>query len=131
MTPCESWPTRLAPTMWRMTSAASSAGVPAATNSARPISSRRSAGIFGISRSSLPVDLVHDFRPPVDDRQHRIRLLRREHRHHARDAHLSEALHPVKILAEAEQADFEGGWIASGFPYHLAEFRQGLGDIAT
>src|SRR6266550_5430057 len=48
MTPCESCPTRLAPTIWRMTSAASSSGVPAAMNSARPISSRRSALIFGI-----------------------------------------------------------------------------------
>src|SRR5437763_1036617 len=48
MTPCESWPTRLAPTIWRMTRAASASGVPAAMNSARPISSRRSAGIFGI-----------------------------------------------------------------------------------
>src|SRR4051812_26977367 len=34
--------------MWRMTSAASSSGVRAAMNSARPISSRRSAGIFGM-----------------------------------------------------------------------------------
>src|SRR5439155_4549411 len=62
MTPCESWPTRLAPTIWRMTSAASSAGVPAATNRARPISSRRSAGIFGIFRSSLCA--VADDTPP-------------------------------------------------------------------
>src|SRR5579862_7082752 len=53
MTPCESCPTRLAPTMWRMTSAASSLGVPAASNSARPISSRRSAAIFGILGPSL------------------------------------------------------------------------------
>ena len=44
----------------------------------------------------LPVDMPHDFRPPVHDRQHRIRLLRREHRDDARDAHLSEALHPEK-----------------------------------
>src|ERR1700676_830313 len=79
----------------------------------------------------LPVDLAHDLRPPVDDRQHRVRLLRREHRDHSRDAHLSEALHPVKILAEADQADFDRGWIASGLAYHLAEFRQGLGDITT
>src|SRR3977135_2709949 len=34
--------------MWRMTSAASSSGGPAAMNSARPFFSRRSAGIFGI-----------------------------------------------------------------------------------
>src|SRR5260221_13882824 len=118
MTPWEWWPPRWAPTMGRITSAASSAGVPAATNSARPLSSRRSAGIFGIFRSSLPVDLPHDFRPPVDDRQHRIRRRRREHRHHARDAHLSEALHLVEILAEAKQADFDGSRIASGLPYH-------------
>jgi hypothetical protein len=75
--------------------------------------------------------MPEDMRPPGDDRQqHRIGPLRREHRDHARDAHLSEALHPDKILAEAEQADFDGGWIASGLPRHLAEFRQGLGDIA-
>src|SRR5262249_30647214 len=49
MTPCESWPTRLAPTIWRMTSAASSSGVPAAINRARPISSSRSAWSFGIA----------------------------------------------------------------------------------
>src|SRR5258705_9220474 len=86
---------------------------------------------FSPPTAILPVDLPHDFRPPVDDRQHRIGLLRREHRHHPRDAHLSEALHPVKILAETEQADFDGGWIASGLPCHLAEFRQGLGDVAA
>src|SRR5216684_3236640 len=78
----------------------------------------------------LPVDLLHDFRPAIYDRQHRIRLLRREHRDHARDAHLSEVLHPVKILAETEQADFDGSWIAPGLPYHLVEFRHGLGNIA-
>jgi hypothetical protein len=48
-----------------------------------------------------------------------------------RDAHLGEALHPVKILANAEQTDFEGSRIASGLPHHLAEFRQGLCDIAA
>src|SRR6185437_261539 len=53
MMPCESWPTRLAPTMWRMTSSASSFGVPAAMNKARPISSRRSAWTFGMVGSSL------------------------------------------------------------------------------
>src|SRR5581483_5430005 len=53
ITPCESWPTRLAPTMWRMTSAASSGGVPAAMNNSRPISSRRSADSFGMSGPSL------------------------------------------------------------------------------
>src|SRR5260370_16109409 len=79
----------------------------------------------------LPVDLPDDFRPPVDDRQHRIGLLRWEHRHHACDARLGEALHPVKILAEAEPADFDGGWIASGLLCHLAEFRQDLGNIAA
>src|SRR6202040_4076743 len=79
----------------------------------------------------LPVDPPHDVRPPVDDRQHRVRLLRREHRHHASDAHLSQALPPVKILAEAEQGDFDGCGIAAGLPRHLAEFRQDLGDIAT
>src|SRR5579862_2176857 len=83
------------------------------------------------SEGVLSIDLPYDFRPSVDDRQHPIGLLRREHRHHARDAHLGEALHPVKILAEAEQADFDRRGVASGLPYHLAEFRQGLGDIAT
>src|ERR1700740_2530632 len=53
MTPCESWPARLAFTTCRTTVSASSGGVPAATNSARPISVRRSAGIFGIVFSSL------------------------------------------------------------------------------
>src|SRR5487761_1775329 len=48
MTPCESWPTRLAPTMWRITSSASAGGVPAASNRAWPISVRRSAAIFGM-----------------------------------------------------------------------------------
>jgi hypothetical protein len=56
----------------------------------------------------LPIDLPHDLRPPVHDRQHLIGLLRREHRDHAGDAHLDEALHTIKILAEAEQADFDG-----------------------
>jgi len=35
----------------------------------------------------LPVDLLHDSCPPVDDRQHLVGLLGREHRHHADDAH--------------------------------------------
>src|SRR5215472_8413351 len=48
MTPCESCPARLAATTCRMTISASSGDVPAATNNARPISFRRSAGIFGI-----------------------------------------------------------------------------------
>src|ERR1700740_326225 len=48
MTPCESWPARLAATTCLMTVSASSAGVPAAMNSARPISLRRSARILGI-----------------------------------------------------------------------------------
>src|SRR6185503_19507890 len=61
MTPCESWPTRLAPTIWRMTSAASATGVPAASNRARPISSRRSALIFGMWASHL-------FGPPASCR---------------------------------------------------------------
>src|SRR6266404_1810123 len=83
------------------------------------------------STDRLPIDLPHDFRPPVDDRQHRIRLLRREHRHHAGDAHLSQTLHPVEILAEAEHCDFDGSRIAAGLPRHLAEFRQDIGDIAA
>jgi hypothetical protein len=41
--------------------------------------------------------------------RHCIRLLRREHRTTRATAHLREALHPVKILAEAEQADFDEG----------------------
>src|SRR5260370_42135469 len=56
----------------------------------------------------LPIALPHDFWPPVDDRQHLIGLLRREHRDHAGDAHLDEALHTIKILAEAKPADFAG-----------------------
>jgi len=45
--------------------------------------------------------------------------------------HLSQALHPVKILAEAEQGDFDGCGITAGLPRHLPEFRQNLGEIAT
>jgi nucleotidyltransferase/DNA polymerase involved in DNA repair len=82
------------------------------------------------SRSDLP-DPPHDVRPPVDYWQHRVRLLRREHRHHARDPHLCQALHPIKILAEAEQGDFDGCGIAAGLPRHSAEFRQHFGNIAA
>ena len=49
--------------------------------------------------SQLHVDLLHNLRPPVDDRQQRVGLLGREHRHHAGDAQFIEALHPVEILA--------------------------------
>src|SRR5947199_5440299 len=56
---------------------------------------------YALDGSLLPVDLLHDFCPPVDKRQHRTRRLRREHRHHACDAHLGESLHLVEILAEA------------------------------
>src|SRR6516165_2374691 len=84
------------------------------------------------SRSvKLAIDLPHDLRPAVDDRQHFIRLFRREHRHHAGDPDLCQALHPVQILAEAERGDLDGSRITAGFPGHLAEFRQNLGDIAT
>src|SRR5271169_2372892 len=55
ITPCESWPTRLAATMWRMTNSASARGAPAASNSAWPISVRRSAAIFGIVSSRAPL----------------------------------------------------------------------------
>src|SRR3954447_7928990 len=92
------------------------------------------AGLIRIRRlagSDLPVDLPHDVRPPVHDRQHCVRLLGREHRHYARDAHVCETLHPVKILAEAEQGDLNGGRIATGLSRHLVEFRQDLGDVAT
>src|SRR5580700_11621147 len=51
----------------------------------------------------LPVDLPHDFRPPVHDRQHRVRLLRREHRYYTGDAHLGETFYAVEILAEAKR----------------------------
>jgi hypothetical protein len=44
----------------------------------------------------LPVDLLHDFRPPVHHRQHPIGLLGREHRHDPGNAHFIEALHPVE-----------------------------------
>src|SRR5579864_3944601 len=47
MMPCESWPARLASMQWRMTTSASSGGVPAATSSAAPIACSRSAGMRG------------------------------------------------------------------------------------
>jgi hypothetical protein len=37
------------------------------------------------SRSDLAVDLFHNLRPPVDDRQHLVGLVGREHRHHPGD----------------------------------------------
>jgi hypothetical protein len=46
----------------------------------------------------LPVDLLHDSCPPVDDRQHLVGLLGREHRHHAGDANPSKKL--IKIGAK-------------------------------
>jgi hypothetical protein len=53
------------------------------------------------------VYLPHDFRPPIDDRQHLVGLLGREHRHDAGNAHFIEALHPVEILAKCEGGDLE------------------------
>jgi hypothetical protein len=44
---------------------------------------------------------------------------------------IGQALYAVKILAEAEQGDFDGFRIAAGLSRHLAEFRQDRGDIAT
>src|SRR5262249_4854862 len=82
-------------------------------------------------KSGLAVDLPHNFRPPVDDRQHSVRLLGREHRDYAGDTHLCQALDPVEILAEAERGDFDGSGSAAGLPGHLAELRQNLGDITT
>src|SRR5215471_14365404 len=83
------------------------------------------------SRSDLPVDLPHDFRPAVDDWQHGVRLLSRESRNYAGYPHFGEALDAVGILAERERGDFDGGRIAAGFSGHVAEFRQDLGNIAT
>src|SRR5262249_32270798 len=84
-----------------------------------------------LSKGLLPVDLFHDFRPAVDYGQHSIRLFRREHRHDARDPHLRQTLYPVKIFAEAEQRDLDGGWIAAGLARHLVESRQDLGELAA
>src|SRR2546430_5929518 len=72
-------PTRWAPPIGRRPSAASWEGAPAATNRARPISSRRSAGIFGIFRSSLCA--VADDTPPRPGPATRedLRLLRALH----------------------------------------------------
>src|SRR5271168_560176 len=81
--------------------------------------------------SDLAVDVPHDRGPPVDNWQHRIRLRGRKRRHNAGHSQVGEALYPVEILAQAERGDLDGGRIAAGFPGHLAEFRQNLGDIAT
>jgi len=64
----------------------------------------RHGALATVDRSGpvLPVDLLHDFRPPVHHRQHLIGLLGREHRHDAGNAHFIEALHPVEILAGCE-----------------------------
>jgi hypothetical protein len=61
----------------------------------------------------------------------RVRLLWREHRHDAGDPHLSQTLHPVKILAQTERGDLDRSRIAAGFSCDLAEFRQDLGNIAA
>src|SRR5262249_52811486 len=83
------------------------------------------------SRTNLPVDLPHDLRPPIDDGQHRVGLLGREHRHDAGDARRRQALYPVKIIAEAERGHFDRSRIAAGLLYHLAEFREDLGYFAA
>src|SRR6516162_6431235 len=83
------------------------------------------------SRPDLPVHLPHDVCPPVDNGQDRVRLLGWEHRHDAGDAHLRQALHPIRIFAECERGDLDRSRIAAGVPRHLAEFRQDLADIAT
>ena len=54
------------------------------------------------SGPDLPVDLLHNLRPPIDDRQHLIGLLGREYPPDAGNAHFIEALHPVEILADCE-----------------------------
>src|SRR5262249_10272383 len=79
----------------------------------------------------LPVDLPHDFRPAVDDRQHRVGLLRREHRHDAGYPDLGQALDPVEILAKAKRGEFGPSRIAAGLACHVAEFWQDLGDLAA
>jgi hypothetical protein len=106
-------------------------GAPPSAERSRHVFRHDSLASADRSRPDLSVDLPHDFRPPVDDWQHRGRLLRREHWHDARDTHVGEALHPVEILAEAERGDFDGIRIAAGLLRHLAEFRQDLGNIAA
>jgi hypothetical protein len=44
---------------------------------------------------------------PRDAMAPRVRLLWREHRHDAGDPHLSQTLHPVKILAQTERGDLD------------------------
>ena len=95
---------------------------------ARPLSTIKKPRLWV---DCLPVDLPHDFRPPVHDRQHLLRLLRREHRYYAGDAHLGETFYPVEILAEAKRGDLDGSRIAAGLPRQIAEFREDFGDIAT
>jgi hypothetical protein len=49
----------------------------------------------------------------------------------AGNTQVSQALHPVEILAEAERGDFDRSRIAAGLLRHIAKFRQDLGDIAA
>src|SRR5215471_12124636 len=81
--------------------------------------------------SDLAVDVPHDRGPPVHNREYRSRLVGRKRRHNAGHSLLSEALHPVKILAHAERGDLDRSRITAGFPGHVMEFRQNLGNIAT
>src|SRR3954447_10131122 len=75
----------------------------------------------------LPLDLL----PAVDDGQHRVGLLGREHRHDADDPHVGEALDAVQVLGEAEQSHLDAGRIAAGFLYHFMKLGQRLGDVAA
>ena len=70
------------------------------------------------------------WRPPVDDRQHRICLLRREHRDDPPNAYLRETLQTVGIRREAEQGDFYRVGITPGLLRHVAELRQDIAEIA-
>src|SRR5271166_1005365 len=78
----------------------------------------------------LRIDLLHQLGPPVDDRQHRICLLRREHRDDPPNAYLGEVFQPVGIRREAEQGDLDRLGIAPGLLRHLAELRQDIAEIA-
>ena len=56
-----------------------------------------------------------------------VELIRRE----AYEAGYAAAMQAIREIAETEQADFDGSWIASRLPHHHAEFRQDFGDIAA
>jgi hypothetical protein len=55
------------------------------------VTETRSPAFADPRRSELTVDLPYYVCPPVHDRQHRVRLLKREHQYDARNTHLNEA----------------------------------------